>query len=102
MWGLICRFEKDLLRFVETMQKQKRQANALSRSKVGATANELDVIEVTSQKPYQGGVMVDVSKNFNFVTNFGTSKISLLMQEYIFEGILPALTSFISLRIPLS
>jgi len=48
------------------------------------------------------GIEVDVSTNFDFKTNFGTSKISVLMLEYIFEGIFPTLTAFIRLKIPLS
>ena len=49
----------------------------------------------------QHQIDVDVSKNFNFVTNFGSFKISELMQEYVFEGIFPCLNQFFSLRLPM-
>ena len=43
-------------------------------------------------------IQVDVSKNFGFVTNFGQFPISVLMTEYVFEGIFSCLTQFLSLR----
>lgn len=42
-----------------------------------------------------------MSKNFDFVTNFGRFKISTLMQEYVFEGIFPCLKEFFNLRLPM-
>lgn len=57
---------------------------------------------MNTQSHFPQNINVDVSKNFDFVTNFGTSKISTLMQEYIFEGVFPSLTAFISLRLHMS
>lgn len=52
-----------------------------------------------TQVPY--AVNVDVSKNFNFVTNFGSFKISTLMSEYVFEAVISCLNQFMSLRLPM-
>jgi hypothetical protein len=38
---------------------------------------------------------VEVTNNFGFVTAFGTTKISALMAQYVFEFIFPAIKSFL-------
>ena len=47
-------------------------------------------------------ISIDVSKNFDFVTNFGTYPITQLMVDYIFEGVFSCLAQFISLRLPMT
>lgn len=109
VWGLISRFEKDLLKFVETMQKLKRKSNGagIQRAKIAPYlgGSEGDIAELMSHT--QSGevpmhrVQVDVSKNFGFVTNQGSFSISTLMLEYVFEGIINCLIQFLSLRFPM-
>ena len=60
----------------------------------------MDLTDVMSQQIVQQ-IQVDVSKNFDFVTNFGRFKISTLMNEYVFEGIFPCLKEFLNLRLPM-
>ena len=90
----------DLLKFVEVMQKQKRQSGGGERKRFNATMSDLGFGDVQSH--HSSAITVDVSKNFNFVTNFGTSAISSLMLEYVFEGIFSCLIQFITLRLPMS
>ena len=60
------------------------------------------MVSQSMAQPLGSNIVVDVSKNFDFVTNFGTYKISTLMQEYIFEGVFVCLSQFLSLRIPMN
>lgn len=44
---------------------------------------------------------MDVNKNFEFVTAFGTFKVSELMQQYVFEDCFPSIQKFLALRLPM-
>ena len=47
-------------------------------------------------------MQVDVSKNFDFVTNFGTFPISQLMTDYIFDGVFNCLAEFFEINLPMN
>ena len=77
------------------MQKQKRHSGG-ERKRLNANATMSDMgfgaDMHSAAHEHHHTITVDVSKNFNFLTNFGTSTISVLMLEYVFEGIFSCLT----------
>jgi hypothetical protein len=46
-------------------------------------------------------IQVDINKNFNMLTAFGSLPIVILMEKYIFDFVFPALTHFFNLRLPI-
>jgi len=46
-------------------------------------------------------VFVDINKNFNMLTAFGSSPIVQLMEKYIFEVVFPAIQHYLELRLPI-
>lgn len=100
VWQVISLLENDLLKFVEVMQRQKRQSNVLHR-KTAPIGSDMSMTDMISQQHVVHQIQVDVAKNFDFVTNFGRFKISALMQDYVFESIFPCLKEFLNLRLPM-
>lgn len=47
------------------------------------------------------GIFVDINKNFNILTAFGSFPIVLLFEKYIFDVVYPAITHFFELKIPI-
>jgi hypothetical protein len=45
-------------------------------------------------------IEVDINKNFNMATAFGSFPIVQIMEKYIFEVVFPAFGSFFELRLP--
>ena len=45
------------------------------------------------------GIYVDINKNFNMLTAFGSIPIVNLMEKYIFEMCFPAISNYFSLRL---
>ena len=102
VWQLIALLKEDVKRFVEVMQRQKRGATGARKGRAApndeTVANsEQDVLDQPDIVEKNG---VDVNMNFSFVTNFGSFKVSELMQTYVFEGVFPTLQQFFSLRVP--
>ena len=46
-------------------------------------------------------IRVDINKNFNMVTAFGSFPISEHMDEYVFKAAFPSLTHYFFLRFPI-
>jgi len=46
-------------------------------------------------------IYVDINKNFNMQTAFGSFPIVQLMEKYIYDMVFPALTNFLDLRLPI-
>lgn len=44
-------------------------------------------------------IVVDINKNFNMLTAFGSFPIVLLMESYIFDVVYPAVMHFFELRL---
>jgi len=47
------------------------------------------------------GINVDINKNFNLLGAFGSVPIVVVMEQYIYEIVFVALSSFFILRLPI-
>ena len=47
------------------------------------------------------GIVVDINKNFNLLGAFGSIPIVVVMEQYIYETVFPALTNFFDLKLPI-
>jgi hypothetical protein len=45
--------------------------------------------------------VVDINKNFNLLGAFGSVPIVVVMEQYIYEVVFPALSNFFELRLPI-
>lgn len=67
----------------------------------GGGAKRLAVAAPTDEENEQMDIKVDINKNFNMQTAFGSFPISQHMDEYVFEAAFPSLTHFFPKRYPI-
>lgn len=81
VWELIDVLERDLIKFVKVMQRQKRGVMTVSKK-----------TKTLKDDSEEQDVEVDINNNFAFVTNFGKFSVTDLLTTYVFESIFPTLS----------
>jgi len=85
----------DIEKFLEIQQRVKTQKGGTMTTTV-KKANVTDIDDNDLEN-----VFVDINKNFNMLTAFGSFPIVQLMEKYIFDHVFPALIHFLNLRLPI-
>ena len=94
MQKLITIIFVDLEKFIEIQQRVKSQKGQQQAKRVIGNQELIDENDIES-------IVVDVNKNFNMNTAFGSFPLLTIMEKYIFEEVFPALGSFFDLRLPI-
>lgn len=84
----------DIDRFIEVEQRVKSQ-------KAGTAAPKRVVNTEDNNEDDLDGLKVDINKNFNMLTSFGSEPIVICMERYVFEVLFPALQHYLELKIPI-
>jgi len=79
---------EDLEKFIRIEQRVSKAKDG--KPKIGNEAIDVDDLE---------NIPVDINKNFNLMTAFGSLPIAILMEYYIFEVVFPGLKNFFDLRL---
>jgi hypothetical protein len=79
---------EDLEKFIRIEQRVQKAKDG--KPKIGVEQIEADDLEK---------VDVDINKNFNLLTAFGSFPIVVLMEHYVFDIVFPALKNFFDLRL---
>jgi len=79
---------EDLERFIRIEQRVAKAKDG--KPKIGVEDIEVDDLEK---------IDVDINKNFNMLTAFGSFPVVILMEYYVFETVFPGLKNFFELRL---
>lgn len=79
---------EDLEKFIRIEQRVQKAKDG--KPKIGTEVIDADDLEK---------IDVDINKNFNLMTAFGSFPIVILMEQYIFEVVFPAMQNFFDLRL---
>lgn len=82
----------DLEKFIEIEQRVKQAKGNMGGAKRALAMNEEENDDLEK-------IQVDINKNFNMSTAFGSIPIVELMEAYIFETVFPAVANFFELRL---